>query len=312
MRKNTFRLGAHPSSYYLERFNADKLRIAGAENTAHATVGEGDLAFEVHVPVEFGAVRADLAVDAHAALSWIVEMDDAARASNADSADDEQLAALTVREYFAELEYFSTTVNSQWTEFFTPDPAGGWRHRGKFLPWMPTWLAKSKPCILAVDAAYGEAKSVTAGVWFSDWSADAVAHTRSLRLDGALPDYEPGEFYQRELPPIMALLDQAPSPVSTIVVDGYAWLGESRPGLGARLFEALGRGVPVIGVAKTKFHDDTWSLPLKRGESDAPLYITAAGLDRTDAARRIARMSGPYRIPTLLKQVDDLARKALA
>lgn len=312
MRKNTFRLGTNPSSFYLERFNADHLEIAGAERTARATVAEGDLAFEVHIPVEFGAIRTDLVERARSALSQIVAMDDAARRSNADSEDDELLAALTVYEFFAELEYFSTSVNSQWTEFFTPDADGTWRHRGKFLPWMQNWNRKSEPVILALDAAYAEANAAAAGVCFADWNADVVLQSLSVRIDGVPPLYEPGAFYKRELPMLMALLDQVSIPISTIVVDGYVWLGADRPGLGARVFEALARRVPVIGVAKTKFQDDTWSQPVRRGVSDAPLYITAAGIDRTEAARRIARMSGESRMPTLLKQVDGLARAALA
>lgn len=312
MRKNTFSLGANPSSFYLERFNADHLEIAGAERTARATVGEGDLAFEVHVPAEFGAIRTDLIERARSALSQIVAMDDAARRSNADGEDDELLAALTVYEFFAELEYFSTSVNSQWTEFFTPDADGTWRHRGKFLPWMQNWIRKSEPVILALDAAYAEANAAAAGVCFADWNADVALQSLSVRLDGVPPSYEPGAFYKRELPMLMALLDQVSIPISTIVVDGYVWLSAGSPGLGARVFEALGRRVPVIGVAKTKFQDDTWSQPVRRGVSDAPLYITAAGIDRTDAARCIARMSGASRMPTLLKQVDGLARAALS
>jgi deoxyribonuclease V len=313
MRRGTFRLGAKASSFYLERFNAADLKIAGTERTAHTRVGDGDLAFELHLPVEFGAIRIDLIERARSALAQVVAMDDAARASNADSEDDEQLAALTVREFFAELEYFSTTVNSQWTEFFTREGNGAWRHRGKFLPWMPNWLAKEKAAILAVDEAYDDNAAAAAGVYFADWTAEAALHSFSIRRNGPPPSYEPGEFYKRELPLLMALLNQAPTPISTIVVDGYVWLsGDGRPGLGARLYEALARSVPVIGVAKTKFQDDDWSQAIRRGASEAPLYVTDAGIDRTESARRIERMHGAGRIPALLKQADGLARAALS
>jgi deoxyribonuclease V len=312
MPKGTFRLGAKASSFYLERFDAADFKIAGAERTAHTRVGQGDLEFEVHLPVDFGAVRLDLVERVRSALGQIVAMDEAARASNHDSEDDEQLAALTVREFFAELEYLSTTVNSQWTEFFTLSNDGTWRHQGKFLPWMESWLAKPKSAILAVDAAYGESAAAAAGVYFADWTSDATLKTFSVRLDGPSRSYEPGDFYKRELPLLMLLLNQAPMPVSMIVVDGYVWLSsDGRPGLGARLYEALARRVAVIGVAKTKFHDDTWSQPVRRGASEAPLYVTAAGIDRTNAARRIERMRGEGRLPALLKQADALAREAL-
>jgi deoxyribonuclease V len=311
MRKNTFRLSQNPPSFYLESFDERKL-VTTTSGEAYIPVGEGDLAFEVHLAVEFGAVRSDLLTQARSVLAQIVAMDDAARASNPDSEEDEQLAAVSVYDFFAELEYFSTTVNSQWTEFFTPAGDGGWRHRGKTLPWMQSCSVKSTPAILAVDVAYAESCSAAAGVCFADWSSEIAVNEFSVRVDGAPPAYEPGAFYKRELPMLMALLDQAPVPVSTIVIDGYVWLGgDGRPGLGARLHESLARRVPVIGVAKTKFHDDTWSQAIRRGASEAPLYVTGAGIDRTDAARRIARMSGAARIPALLKQADDLARSSL-
>jgi deoxyribonuclease V len=257
-------------------------------------------------------VRVDLCDRARSALAQIVAMDEVARASNHDGGEDEQLAALTVYEFFAELEYFSTTVNAQWTEFFTPASDGVWRHRGKTLPWMPSWSIKAAPAILAVDAAYSENDAAAAGVYFSDWADVESLAEVVTRISGPPAPYQPGEFYRRELPLIMALLDQAPRPVATIVIDGYVWLsGDGRPGLGARLHEALARRVPVIGVAKTRFHDDTWSQPITRGLSGTPLYITGAGVDRGDAARRIARMSGENRIPAMLKQADDLARKAI-
>jgi deoxyribonuclease V len=49
---------------------------------------------------------------------------------------------------------------------------------------------------------------------------------------------------------------------------------------------------------------------VRRGDSQKPLYVTAAGVSAEDAASRISEMHGPFRIPTLLKQVDTLARSA--
>lgn len=48
---------------------------------------------------------------------------------------------------------------------------------------------------------------------------------------------------------------------------------------------------------------------LRRGTSRSPLYVTAAGMDATEAARHIAEMHGPHRIPTLLKRIDRLCRE---
>ena len=287
-------------------------RTPRSNRYARVVIGEGALEFEVLIPVEFGVARTDLVPSVKSVLAQIVEMDDAARAEERTFDDDEALAAVTVQEFFVEFRYFSATVNSQWAEYFTPEPDGRWRHRGMALPWMRDWRTKATPAILAVDAAYAENASAAAGVYIADWPSGAALDAFSTRIEEKPVAYEPGAFYKRELPTLMALLDQAPIPVSTIVVDSYVWLsGDGKPGLGARLYEALARRVPVVGVAKTRFHDDTWSEPVLRGASEAPLYVTAAGVDRTDAARNIARMSGAGRMPALLKQADDLARKAL-
>lgn len=64
----------------------------------------------------------------------------------------------------------------------------------------------------------------------------------------------------------------------------------------------------MIGVAKTHFHSATAVRPVLRGDSERPLYTTAVGMDLDQACRHIQGMHGEFRIPTLLKQVDQLAR----
>ena len=120
--------------------------------------------------------------------------------------------------------------------------------------------------------------------------------------------YQPGEFFRRELPCLQEALVSAPQKASTIVIDGYVWLDHAgRPGLGAKLFEALGEITPVIGVAKTRFHDAP-GIDVYRNGSARPLIVTAAGCNERDAAEQVRTMHGSFRIPTLLKQVDQLAR----
>ena len=77
----------------------------------------------------------------------------------------------------------------------------------------------------------------------------------------------------------------------------------------ARIFnEVLGRAVPVIGVAKTRFAGATVAREVCRGMSNTPLFVTAAGLAVEAAARNIQAMHGQFRLPTLLKRVDQLCR----
>jgi deoxyribonuclease V len=121
--------------------------------------------------------------------------------------------------------------------------------------------------------------------------------------------YRPGEFYLRELPPLRAVLDGL-GEMTLLVVDGFADLDpDGRPGLGARVHAEF--AVPVIGVAKTAFRTATHAIPVLRGTSARPLYVTAAGLPLADAADLVRRMAGPHRMPTALRRADTLARHGL-
>ncbi|MEQ1811164.1 MAG: endonuclease V [Terricaulis sp.] len=314
MRRNSYRLGKHSSSYYLGRYDDTALQVDRDSAFSIVRSDDPDREFEVHLPVEWGEVRADLKPVARALLSRIVELDDIVRASHGDAHDDdERLAVVIVREFYCELRYFATAWNSDWTEYFTRDADGEWRHRGKALPWMRDWRVESEPALVAIDAAYGEARSAVSAVYFRDWGSEFTHVTSSFIREGEPPAYEPGAFYKRELPLLMEALDRAPMPVSAVVIDGYVWLSaDSKPGLGARLYEALARRVPVIGVAKTAFRDDSWSETVRRGTSDVPLHVTSIGIDRADAARRIVGMSGEGRISKLVGLADRQARSALA
>ncbi|MBL9016016.1 MAG: endonuclease V, partial [Myxococcales bacterium] len=98
---------------------------------------------------------------------------------------------------------------------------------------------------------------------------------------------------------------QLRSPIDAVVIDGYVWLGPDRAGLGKHLHDRI--GLPIIGVAKTSFAGAV-ATEVVRGESAQPLYITAIGIDEATAAANVRDMHGPFRLPTLLKRVDSLAR----
>ena len=135
---------------------------------------------------------------------------------------------------------------------------------------------------------------------FGDLLADRTAHVPQVR------PYQPGQFYLRELPPLHAVLDSL-AHMRLLVVDGYADLDPAgRPGLGAHAYAEFG---PVIGVAKTAFRTATHALPVLRGEdSTRPLYVTATGMPRHDAADIIRNMAGRHRLPDALRRADALAR----
>ena len=115
----------------------------------------------------------------------------------------------------------------------------------------------------------------------------------------------------------LLLLGAGPAPAATrpivyvIVIDGYVWLEGNQPGLGGHLFASLGCRTPVIGVAKSRYRNDTWSLPVLRGTSRQALFVTSAGILATEAAHCVRRMHGDHRIPTILALVDRAARDEL-
>jgi deoxyribonuclease V len=162
--------------------------------------------------------------------------------------------------------------------------------------------------LVALDAHYDDATDTGTGaaVAFEHWTDSTPLSEHTAKCPSIQP-YIPGEFYKRELPCLLAVLNEIDQPPSTIIVDGFVWLGE-KPGLGMRLWEALNRTTPIIGVAKTQFHGAK-AIEILRGGSRSPLFVTAAGVESSNAAANIASMAGRFRIPALLKRVDQLARR---
>ena len=164
--------------------------------------------------------------------------------------------------------------------------------------------------IIAIDVYYQDKKAIVAGVLFHFWDAPKAAEEIVIEMEiDRIGEYEPGQFYKRELPCILALLETLETLPEIIVIDGYVYLGsEQNPGLGQRLYDAIeGRSI-VIGVAKTRFQDTPASTEVYRGQSRNPLYVTAIGLSIPEAKRFIKDMQGENRIPALLKRVDRLTK----
>ena len=167
----------------------------------------------------------------------------------------------------------------------------------------------SETVFAAADVHYlpsGGARA--AAVVAADTAFSRLACDRIAVVTDVAP-YQPGEFYLRELPPLRAALAGLPG-LSLLVIDGYADLDpDGRPGLGARAAEEF--GVPVIGVAKTPFRTATHAIAVLRGTSARPLYVTAAGMPRADAADLVRQMAGLHRLPDALRRADSLARHGL-
>lgn len=162
---------------------------------------------------------------------------------------------------------------------------------------------------LALDVYYHPDDSATvAGLLFDDWESNQITETL-LKSIPKVAEYEPGKFYKRELPCLLALIADVKPELETIVIDGFVTLGANqRPGLGMYLYQELREEIPTIGVAKSRFNQTPAETEILRGNSQNPLFVTALGIPLTEAQHKIQTMHGPYRIPTLLKQVDQLCR----
>ncbi len=166
----------------------------------------------------------------------------------------------------------------------------------------------SAPLLVCLDVDYRGNKAAAAGIWFRGWSAEQQ-EAQAVAYFSDVAQYEPGEFYRRELPCLLGVLREGPAP-DIVIVDGYVSLEQGHPGLGAHLHAALAHQVPVVGVAKTAYRSASEAVEVRRGQSGSPLFVTAVGIDVALAAAEVRRMHGEHRMPTLLRAVDQLARRA--
>ncbi|MBK8567913.1 MAG: endonuclease V [Saprospiraceae bacterium] len=160
--------------------------------------------------------------------------------------------------------------------------------------------------IFAFDTYYTEKTARTVCVGFEEWTSQELAFLNMEELP-IQDDYESGQFYKRELPCILSLLEKVVvKEGDVLIVDGFVFLDEEgRLGLGGHLYESLSLKLPVIGVAKNNFATiSSLKRAVFRGESKKPLYVTAIGMDLDEAAENIGNMAGTYRMPDLLKKLD--------
>ena len=163
--------------------------------------------------------------------------------------------------------------------------------------------------IACIDVHYFDSYANATAIVVSNWQAETELKTFSFKQT-KVGEYQAGQFYQRELEPILGLLAEIDVAIKTYVIDAYCHLSyEQAPGLGSYLFQHLPADSSVVGVAKNRYKDTKHAVEVLRGRSIRPLFVTAIGMDYSSAAKAIEAMHGEFRIPTLLKRVDHLARK---
>jgi deoxyribonuclease V len=158
----------------------------------------------------------------------------------------------------------------------------------------------------AVDVHYPDAGGARAALVVSSDATFATVAEEHVAELSTVDAYSPGMFFMRELPAILAVLAET-ADLDLVIVDGYVDLDPTgRRGLGAHLREHV--PAAVVGVAKTAFRTATHAVPVHRGGSARPLYVTAAGIEPSAAAAMVTAMAGSHRIPDALRRVDRLAR----
>ncbi|HSI47534.1 MAG TPA: endonuclease V [Ideonella sp.] len=161
---------------------------------------------------------------------------------------------------------------------------------------------------LAVDVHLDGTGGQAAAVAFDEWGAAEAERTFVTRV-AALDKPARGEPDLRELHCILELLRQHALQPEVILIDGFVFLdAQDTPGLGQRLYQALGGRAAVVGLSKTAMAETPAQFELYREEEARPLVITSVGLDLGSAKARVRAMHGRRRVPTLMKLAARLAK----
>lgn len=166
--------------------------------------------------------------------------------------------------------------------------------------------------IYCFDTHYKDNYANTAVIGIENWNSE-FSDFELTEVTHNINDYESGAFYKRELPCLLSIIKKINLDYTKdiLVIDGYVVLDDKgKLGLGGHLFNELKGEIPVIGVAKNNFHTlNKLKKEVFRGKSKKPLYITALGIDLNQATKHILNMYGEFRIPIILKVVDQKSRQ---
>ena len=100
--------------------------------------------------------------------------------------------------------------------------------------------------ILAVDVDYRDRGASIAGIAFENWEDENESGIFKSQLHG-IEEYVPGEFFRRELPCILKLIQEHNINPDIIIVDGFVHLaGQNKPGLGMHLYNVLNEKVAQL------------------------------------------------------------------
>ena len=147
-----------------------------------------------------------------------------------------------------------------------------------------------------------------AAVAFDAWDAPEATKTYFTHV-AQVGKAVRGELDLRELPCVMQLLAEHKLEPELVLIEGFVYLdADDTPGLGQRLFEALGGKVPVVGLSKKSLPELSSQFEVMREDETPPLIVTSVGLDIGAAKVRVRSMHGRKRVPTLMKLAARLAK----
>ncbi len=184
------------------------------------------------------------------------------------------------------------------------------------------------PTVTGLDVAYDGSGGIAAAVVTLETAGLSVVEARTHRARAAFP-YEPGLFAFRELPPLLAALEQLEREPDVLVCDGHGLAHPRRFGLACHLGVLTGR--PAFGVGKTRFVGTHASPGAARGSSEPlvdagevvgavlrtrdgvkPVYVSAGHrIDLAHACRLTLALTPRYRLPETTRRADRLSREAL-
>jgi deoxyribonuclease V len=194
----------------------------------------------------------------------------------------------------------------------------------------PRVTAAAPRYIAGLDVAYAVDSSRVAGaVVVLDADTLAMEDKATAVLDVDFP-YVPGLLAFRELPALLAAVEQLNVEPDVFVCDGYGVAHPRRCGLASHFGVLAGK--PTFGVAKTAFVGEFAEPGKARGAvsqlvdggevvgsvlrtqtATKPVFVSAGHLiGLADATEIALRLAPKYRLPETTRMADQLSRRALA
>lgn len=172
---------------------------------------------------------------------------------------------------------------------------------------------------LAIDIYYEEDSAHVVGIMFESLEHDSVPSEIYECFSAVESGYISGQFYKRELPPIIDLLEnyiglsRISAEVEMIILDGFYMLSNNNEGLGKHLesyLDSKGIKVEIMGIAKSgvsSFSQFAQSCIRGKHGTTSPLWVNGSVRGK-NYSKLVKKMSGEYRLPDILKYLDNLTK----